>query len=381
MKPTKTETLATFPQGRFELRRFPCQAHDPFRAWDAADEYLLHELAEKTPDTSAQLTLLNDAFGALAVALSSYHPVSISDSWLSQQATLQNLRNNTIAPEQLTLLSSLEKPEQAIDVLLIKIPKTLALLEYQLLELRPLLKPSTCIIAAGMVKNLPKTVFNLFQRVIGPTTTSLARKKARLIYVTPDLAKRTPENPYPSQYVLENSDLVLRNHANVFSRERLDIGARFMLQHLPTNERYRQVIDLGCGNGVLGLMFARQNPDAHIQFVDESFMALDSARMNFEQAFGARRRADFIATDCLSGVAENSADLILCNPPFHQQHAVGDYIARRMFRQAKKVLVPGADLIIIGNRHLGYHVVLKHLFGDCTTLAANRKFVILKVRR
>ncbi len=233
-------------------------------------------------------------------------------------------------------MGSLEKPENAIDVLLIKIPKTLALLEHQLLELRPLLKPSTRIIAAGMVKNLPKTVFKLFQRVIGPTTTSLARKKARLIYVSPDLAKSTPKNPYPSQYVLENSNLVLRNHANVFSRERLDIGARFMLQHLPVNPRYRQVVDLGCGNGVLGLMFARQNPVAHIQFVDESFMALDSARMNFEQAFGVSRRADFIATDCLSGIAENSADLILCNPPFHQQHAVGDHIARRMFRQAKK---------------------------------------------
>ncbi len=381
MNTTKTEILAEFPQGCFELKRFPFQSGDPFRAWDAADEYLLHELAEKPLEPSAQLALLNDTFGALAIALSPYHPVSISDSWLSHQATCQNLRNNKIALEQVTLLSSLEKPENAIDVLLIKIPKTLALLEHQLLELRPLLKPLTRIIAAGMVKNLPKTVFKLFQRVIGPTTTSLARKKARLIYVSPDLAKSTPKNPYPSQYVLENSNLVLRNHANVFSRERLDIGARFMLQHLPANQRYRQVIDLGCGNGVLGLMFARQNPAAHIQFVDESFMALDSARMNFELAFGVSRRADFIATDCLSGIAENSADLILCNPPFHQQHAVGDHIARRMFRQAKKVLKPGADLIIIGNRHLGYHVVLKRLFGHFTTLAANRKFVILKVSR
>ncbi|WP_198246662.1 hypothetical protein [methane-oxidizing endosymbiont of Gigantopelta aegis] len=97
MNTTKTEILAEFPQGCFELKRFPFQSSDPFRAWDAADEYLLHELAEKPLEPSAQLTLLNDTFGALAIALSPYHPVSISDSWLSHQATCQNLRNNKIA--------------------------------------------------------------------------------------------------------------------------------------------------------------------------------------------------------------------------------------------------------------------------------------------
>jgi len=33
---------------------------------------------------------------------------------------------------------------------------------------------------------------------------------------------------------------------------------------------------------------------------------------------------------------------------------------------------------VVGNRHLGYHAKLKKLFGNCETVAANRKYVILK---
>jgi tRNA1(Val) A37 N6-methylase TrmN6 len=72
-----------------------------------------------------------------------------------------------------------------------------------------------------------------------------------------------------------------------------------------------------------------------------------------------------------------SADLVLCNPPFHQQRAVGDQIAQRMFRQARDVLRPDGELWVIGNRHLGYHVALKRLFGRVELVASNAKFVVL----
>ena len=39
------------------------------------------------------------------------------------------------------------------------------------------------------------------------------------------------------------------NHANVFSREQLDIGASFLLEHIPVCAPDQRAIDLGCGNG------------------------------------------------------------------------------------------------------------------------------------
>ena len=221
----------------------------------------------------------------------------------------------------------------------------------------------------------------MLEKLLGATDTALAWKKARLIRVNPDPTLTVPDSPYPVQYQLEGTDWLISNHANVFSRDSLDIGTRFFLQHLPSIPQAHDIIDLGCGNGVVGLQMAAQHPDATVHFVDESFMAVASARENFNRVFGASRAAVFRVGDGLEDVAPASADLVLCNPPFHQERAVGDQIAQRMFRQAREVLRPGGELWVIGNRHLGYHALLKRLFGNVELVASNARFVILRVRR
>ncbi len=49
-----------------------------------------------------------------------------------------------------------------------------------------------------------------------------------------------------------------------------------------------------------------------------------------------------------------------------------------MFTQAKTALAKGGELWIVGNRHLGYHLKLKRLFGNAEQVAATPKFVILR---
>jgi 16S rRNA (guanine1207-N2)-methyltransferase len=373
------EHILTIPQGQFQLQRFPLRKHELLQAWDAADEYLLNYLAaDSALSADSRIVIVNDGFGALAVGLHALQPISVSDSSISQQATAANLSINTISPDTVQLLDSLTTPEGRIDYLLIKIPKTLALLEDQLHRLRPLLHAGSRIMAAGMVKNIPISVWKLLESLIGPTTTSLAVKKARLIFAALDSALSVPANPYPTVYALENTDFKLSNYANVFSRESLDIGARFFLQHLPDNSAYKDVIDLGCGNGVLGLMVAARFPQARLIFVDESYMAIASAQENFRQAFGLQRQAEFVVGDCLSEFAVNSADCIVCNPPFHQQHIVGDHIAWQMFQQACRVLRKGGEIRVIGNRHLHYHASLQKIFGNVVQIAGNAKFVVFK---
>ncbi len=369
------------PQGEFVLQRLPKHAQEPLRAWDAADEYILEHVANLNLSPTTKILLMNDSFGALAVALHSFHPVALSDSYLSQQATRLNLADNNLPDEVVTLLNSLESLPNAVDLVVIKVPKTLALLEFQLLQLRSIISEKTQIIVAGMVKILTPSVWNLVARIIGETQTSLAQKKARLIFATFNPNLPTPPNPYPIRYVLENTDFLIANHANVFSREKLDIGTRFFLEHLPKSEHFRDIVDLGCGNGIVGLMAAKANLTAQIHFVDESFMAIESARENFERAFNSRL-AHFHVSDCLTNFAANSADVILCNPPFHQQHVIGDFIAQTMFKQAKNVLRNGGELWVIGNRHLNYGVSLARLFEkqNVKLIAQNSKFMIWVAR-
>jgi 23S rRNA (guanine1835-N2)-methyltransferase len=372
----------TLPQGEFQLTRYPRRTREMLRAWDAADEYLLHHLHEnQLPDAHSSVWILNDSFGALSLALADYRPWVSSDSYLAHRGILENLQDNNLPAENIRLLSSLQSPAGSFDLVLVKIPRNLALLEDQLHRIQPHLRAETLVIGAGMVKTIHTSTLDLWARLIGPTHTSLAKKKARLIFSQPDIEKKIGVSPYPGQYILEGTDYRIINHANVFSRDSLDIGTRFFLEQIPRSANFHNIVDLGCGNGIVGLIAAERNPEAELTFVDESFMAIASAKINFHNAFGDHRNAHFQVTDCLSGIPPNSADLVLNNPPFHRQGAVGDATAWQMFSQSRDVLVQGGELWLVGNRHLAYHTKLKRLFGNCKVIASNRKFVILKAAK
>lgn len=373
------DTVLNISQGTFDLQRLPQRKNEQLRAWDAADEYLLDYLSVNVKLTeTSRIIILNDSFGALSVSLNKYKPIAISDSCLSQQATVINLRANNLDVGCVELRNSLDWPSQATDFVLLKVPKTLALLEDQLIRMQALLTEKTQVIAAGMVKSMPATVWKLLDRYLGKTKPSLAKKKARLIFVDLKPHKKQFENPYPVYYQLEETDYRIANHANVFSRDSLDIGTRFLLNHLPKNSPAKHIVDLGCGNGVVGLMLAESHPLSKLHFIDESYMAVASAKENFTHAF-VDREADFIVANGLVEFKSESMDLIVCNPPFHQQNTVGNQIALLMFKQSYDVLRKGGEFWVIGNRHLGYHLDLKRLFGACNEVASNAKFVIWQV--
>ena len=374
------------PQGEFTLHRYPIRAKETLRAWDAADELILQHVAdiEAHNNSPQNILIINDSCGALATALAPLRPVIISDSFISHQAIQQNLHSNHSDDLQLPLIDCLlspveylPKPEVPLDLVIIKITKSLAQLEDQLHRLRPLINEDTQVLAGGMIKAIHTSTLELFGKIIGPTQTSLAKKKARLIHSQPDLSLAPGLNPFPKSLPLPDHQLDIINHASVFSRDKLDIGTRFFLDNIPSSELPRSIIDLGCGNGLLGIAAAKANPNAELILVDESFMAVASAQVNFASNH-PERQANFHVTDCLTDITDNSADMILNNPPFHQQNAIGDFIAVQMFKDARRVLKTGGELLVIGNRHLGYHVQLKRLFGNCTTQASNKKFVILR---
>ncbi|MFT5706172.1 MAG: 23S rRNA (guanine1835-N2)-methyltransferase [Oceanospirillaceae bacterium] len=372
-------TTLSVPQGDFTLHRYPLRNNDPLRAWDAADELLLdyvNDLDPKVLRKNCRVLIINDQFGALSTALHHLDPSMLSDSFIAQKAISANLQNNKITA--LNLINSLEPLAGIYDLVLIKVQKSLAQLEDQLHRIREHLNPQSVVIGAAMVKMIHTSSLKLFETVIGDTKTSLAKKKARLIFTQFNPQLSVKPNPFPKTFLLEEKNWSILNHANVFSQGKLDIGCRFFIEHLPSSDKAQTIIDLGCGNGIVGLVAAQKNPNAQIEFYDESYMAVASAQQNYLTMFANHNKANFHVDDCLSSAKPASADVIYNNPPFHQQNAIGDFIALQMFKQSCKVLKPKGELWVIGNIHLDYAQTLKKLFGNCQKMASSKKFVILR---
>ncbi len=379
----------TTPWRDVDLARFPQDIRDPLRAWDAADEYLLRHLAGDggaPADLSGGLVVLGDRWGALSAALAGSRPAQISDSYLAQRATRDNLERNGLDADAVRLLSTRDVPPDRIDVLLVRVPKSLSLLEDQLHRLAPGVRPGTLVVGTGMAKEIHTSTLKLFEQILGPTRTSLAWRKARLIFCSPDQRPSRPGNPWPRRWELPDdvgavSGRTVTNHAGVFCADRLDVGTRLFLRNLPRRHGPEHVVDLGCGNGVVGLAAALANPEARVTFADESYQAIASAEATFRANTGPGADARFLVGDGLAGLAAGTADLVLNNPPFHSQQATTDATARRMFADAHRVLRPGGELRVIGNRHLGYHVRLRRLFGNCELVAGDPKFVVLRAEK
>lgn len=347
------------------INRYPLRKLETLQGWDSADELLLKHM--KGLDLQGKrLLIINDQFGALSCNLMNYDCTVLTDSFVSMMGiTLNN-------EHRLTPLSSLQALEGTFDFVLIRLPKNMSFFEDILCHLTHHLNQNSQVICGSMIKHLAPASFDLLQKYMGETTTSLAEKKARLIFAS--FTKEEVLSPYPLSLKIDHFEFPFINHSNLFSREKLDIGTRFFLEHIPTGN-FTRILDLGCGNGIIGIKARELNPQAKILFSDDSAMALESAKANYKNYF--QDEAEYYWLNCFEAQPKNSLDLVLCNPPFHQQNTIGDFIAWQMFQDSHHCLKAGGKIRVIGNSHLGYHVKLKKLFGSSKVIATNDKFMII----
>lgn len=377
------------------LKRIPDDKTDTLKAFDAADSLLVQHWHDEliTQDKSAEKApyplIINDAFGALALSIAdseSSSLVTLSDSTISQSALSLNATKNQVAtdsqtrPEIQMLSSADDIPNQGFTCVLMKLPKSSLYFEYQLACLNQALPAGTPIIIGGMVKYMSRAFFDITNQQLKDVSTSLAVKKARLI-----MGKTQGNKPKPELYspFKENTKhLKLYDCPNGFSRGKLDIGSRFLLENFPDCSDKTAILDMGCGCGVLGLTAGKLNQQAKITLIDESHHAIAATQYNIKANFAEPEQHRFkpIADYNMDAIDSNSQDLVLCNPPFHQGNTVGTQIALSMFKDAKRVLTSKGELVIIANRHLNYHQVLKKHFSRVSISASNKKFVVITCR-
>ena len=365
------KTLENPFKTHLDLKRYPHQKRELLQAWDSADELILQYLGEQylgeTGLEDKKILILNDSFGALSCALEDFNITVYTDSYVSFKGTQLNSRNRVTPLHRIADLSG------PYDLVLIRVPKNMSFFEDLLCHLSGNLHSGSKIICGYMVKHQANASFELLNRYIGPTTTSLARKKARLIFA--DFQRGPVPSPYPLQVALDSFEIPFVNHSNLFSREKLDIGTRFLLDHLPQGN-FATILDLGCANGIVGIAAKRLNPAAKMIFSDDSNMAVQSAQTNY-RSFFQTPEAEFLWTNCFENQTPGTVDLVICNPPFHQGNTQGDFIAWQMFTDSHRALAAGGTLRVIGNSNLHHPAVLQRIFGNSTVVAKNSKFTIV----
>jgi DNA-binding NtrC family response regulator/16S rRNA G966 N2-methylase RsmD len=102
----------------------------------------------------------------------------------------------------------------------------------------------------------------------------------------------------------------------VFS-PRYSHSAEFLIKHLQVPPG-ANVLDMGCGTGVLGLAALRRGA-GHCTFVDINPLAVKNAQLNIDN-LGYSRQARVLLSNAYDAV-EGKFDIVVTNPPFWDRHA------------------------------------------------------------
>lgn len=362
------DNLFVSPIRSLPLWRRPRLHHPALQAWDAADGLLLKQLVDADMADKDSL-LVNDAFGALACNLASWQPKLWLDSAVEILACQSNLASNQL-PE-LAISAQHQAPPEAEQVL-IKIPKSVAMLDWQLAQLNQTMPLGTQVWLAGMVKHLGPGHQRVIEQRLSQVQGSRIERKAKLW-----LGRTHANVSMPPFHVIQLESpfaLSLHNHPGVFSAQKLDPGARCLLAHMEQLPAATRVLDLCSGNGVLGLAYLQMHPEAAMQFSDASSAALLSTEASV--AANGNRPYRCHHTDGLYGMDKGQFELILCNPPFHQASSVTTDVARTLFAECQQGLAAKGQLVVVANRHLDYKSMLKPLFKQVKIISRDPKFVV-----
>lgn len=349
-------------------------------AVDAADRLILDVAADAIDGAgSGRITVIGDAYGALtlgAIAGHDLRAVRVHQDLLTGELALANNARALGLTDRYAAHALSEELLAGAEVVLLRLPRMLAGLTEVADAIARYAAPEVVVVAGGRDKYLTKSMNDVLAESFSQVRASRGRQKSRTLLVSGPKPVAAP--PFPVRERIDDIDIDVVAHGAAFSGATLDIGTRFLLQHLKwMKPDARDAIDLGCGTGILAVALAKERPGIRVVGTDQSAAAVASARATAEVNQVADR-VTVVRDDAMSSAADNSADLVLCNPPFHVGAAVHTGSAIKMFAATGRVLRPGGELWTVYNSHLNYRGVVQRMVGQTEVIGRNRKFTVTR---
>ncbi|MGW4365915.1 class I SAM-dependent methyltransferase [Nocardia takedensis] len=362
------------------LRRYPDVEALNLYAVDAADRLVLDVAGEAVAAAgSGKVAVIGDAYGALTLGVVVGHDlrdIRVHQDLLTGELALANNAKALGLADRYSAHALDVDLLDGVRAVLLRLPRALSGLAEIAESIARYAAPDVTVIAGGRDKYLTKSMNDTLGQYFSQVRASRGRQKSRTLLVTGPKAVGTPA--FPVRDRLEDFDLDVVAHGAAFSGPRLDIGTRFLLQHLKwMKPDARDAIDLGCGTGILAVALAKARPAIRVVGTDQSAAAVASARAT-AAVNEVEDRVRVVRDDAMSSAADNSADLVLCNPPFHVGAAVHTGSAIKMFAETGRVLRPGGELWTVYNSHLNYRGVVERMVGRTDVVGRNRKFTVTR---
>ncbi len=147
----------------------------------------------------------------------------------------------------------------------------------------------------------------------------------------------------------------------VFSKDKVDFGTKLLAENMKVAAE-DEVLDLGCGYGVIGVVAAGLTKEQVIM-VDVNKRAVRLARMNTKKL----DNVEVINSDTYQELKGMKFNVILLNPP----QTAGKKVCMKMIEDAKMHLKENGSLQVVARHNKGGETLSKYMeevFGNVDTL-------------
>ena len=138
----------------------------------------------------------------------------------------------------------------------------------------------------------------------------------------------------------------------VFSKDKFDYGTRFLLESINVNKLSGDILDLGCGIGVVGVILGN-NKNINIDMVDINERAINLAKQN---VILNNVKANAFISDVYNTI-NNKYDYIITNPPIR----AGKKVVEGMIIGSYDYLKENGILYFVMRKDHGVKTLIKKL--------------------
>lgn len=323
--------------------------------------------------------------GATAAQLGAGHVLLADANLLAAQAARRTLEANQIENGAVFVSSGTRAigEFEPADLVSIRLPRGTHLARQLIWDAYRALRPGGQVILAGGKREGIRPALALLEEQFGSASILAYRKGFRVGAARLEGPPGPPAWPDPwlDPQVVHRFAVEVRGRSiqvctrpGVFAWDRLDPGTRALIEALELAEDH-QVLDLGCGNGVVGAACALETWHGQVVLVDADINAVESARLTVEA--NGLENCQVLLSDCAEAVQGRKFDVVAANPPFHARREAGFQIAYQFINDACRVLRPGGRLYLVANRFLAYEDLLRRQFGGVREVAGDSRFKVL----
>jgi len=166
------------------------------------------------------------------------------------------------------------------------------------------------------------------------------------------------------KFNFDNKVFSIYSDNGVFSKDRFDYGTRVLLNSVDIDKLSGNVLDLGCGLGVVGIILGTFNKGINIDMVDINERAIDLAKNNLVLN---NIKANVFVSDIYSNI-DNKYDFIITNPPIR----AGKNVIRGFLLGSYDYLKDDGILYFVMRKDHGVKSMIKELSVKFNTSIVNK---------